>query len=776
MRSDSEVTVEQGELGSTGARRRAPRPRRDRRRAADRRRAVELLARVRRRADPEAVPPRRAGRSTRSSSCCASCPRADSSNIAPLYGWDEFEGRLIDATLGMVQEFLADARDGWELALDELARDPDGFLDRLARARRGDRRACTPCSARSATDPAFSPDEPSQEALSILTADGRRADRAGLRPTCPTRRRSSRSPAAGRTCRSACRCSRTSAPAAGDPHARRLPPRPDHAHARPRLGDPRLRGRAGPLAARAAPEALAAARRGRACCARSPTPPPARRSSAASTAPEDWEEPRARAFLEGYLEQRRPGAAAPRPAGDATSCSRSSSSRRPSTSCATSSTTGPTGSRSPWPASSGCSSPSSSPARGDLLHRPPLPSGSLKKTKPTLSSGCGCGRAVLAEDLELADLHAALLAAALVPPSRPATTSCRPLSEPAGMSATMPSPIDDRASRAGRRELHDPHARRRPPCRGRRRSRAAPRRRPSRAPRPRPAPSPLPTSTACRRLLVFWEPCRPVTPGRAGLIGRGGAGTLRPWSAPSPSRRCCSRSCCSSGPPAAPAAAQDAARTARFCTRAAPSACPDLRLLTVTHLGFDGRPRHGQLVVHQPRHRGRFPSVFRRSTAPASPSATCASPTSTGPRRSRPNDVTASLPVPPGRSVAMHRRHRHGTRSNHAYGLAIDLNPRENPYVGCGQSHDPTTRPYLQPLQAAVRGMIAPARIARLRRPRLGLGRLVDRRHQGLHALLTQRPLSGNNLGPARLGGHEHAHPPHRRPRHHRAARRDLAR
>jgi len=30
----------------------------------------------------------------------------------------------------------------------------------------------------------------------------------------------------------------------------------------------------------------------------------------------------------------------------------------------------------------------------------------------------------------------------------------------------------------------------------------------------------------------------------------------------------------------------------------------------------------------------------------------------------------------------------------HAYGLAVDVNPRENPYVGCGQSRDPKTRPY----------------------------------------------------------------------------------
>jgi hypothetical protein len=30
----------------------------------------------------------------------------------------------------------------------------------------------------------------------------------------------------------------------------------------------------------------------------------------------------------------------------------------------------------------------------------------------------------------------------------------------------------------------------------------------------------------------------------------------------------------------------------------------------------------------------------------------------------------------------------------HAYGLAVDLNPVENPYVGCGQSRNPRARRY----------------------------------------------------------------------------------
>src|SRR5918999_2755398 len=52
-------------------------------------------------------------------------------HIAPLAGWYEYEGRFIDATLGILQEYLAGARDGWELALEQLGADPEGFLDRL---------------------------------------------------------------------------------------------------------------------------------------------------------------------------------------------------------------------------------------------------------------------------------------------------------------------------------------------------------------------------------------------------------------------------------------------------------------------------------------------------------------------------------------------------------------------------------------------------------------------------------------------------------------------
>ena len=91
-------------------------------------------------------------------------------HIASLAGWYEVEGRLIDATLGILQEFLVGFRDGWELALDDLASNPEGLLDKLQALGTviGELHSALGSDN---SDPAFSPDEPSMESLSILTAD-----------------------------------------------------------------------------------------------------------------------------------------------------------------------------------------------------------------------------------------------------------------------------------------------------------------------------------------------------------------------------------------------------------------------------------------------------------------------------------------------------------------------------------------------------------------------------------------------------------------------------
>ena len=65
-----------------------------------------------------------------------------------------------------------------------------------------------------------------------------------------------------------------------------------------------------------------------------------------------------------------------------------------------------------------------------------------------------------------------------------------------------------------------------------------------------------------------------------------------------------------------------------------------------------------------------------------------------GPKRGRPKDgdVTASFECRQAASSPCTGGGGTGTWSQHAYGLAVDVNPGENPYVGCGQSRDPTLR------------------------------------------------------------------------------------
>jgi trehalose synthase-fused probable maltokinase len=90
-------------------------------------------------------------------------------SIAPLYGWYDYDGQALAATLGVAQEFLPDAIGGWELVLDRVGSDPDWLLERLGELGEVTARMHT-VLASDAGDPAFSPEEPSQEALSLLTA------------------------------------------------------------------------------------------------------------------------------------------------------------------------------------------------------------------------------------------------------------------------------------------------------------------------------------------------------------------------------------------------------------------------------------------------------------------------------------------------------------------------------------------------------------------------------------------------------------------------------
>ena len=90
-------------------------------------------------------------------------------NIPALGGWYAYSGGPLTATLGLLQEYVAGAVGGWELALDEISSAPERFLDRLGRLGEVTAQMHTALGA-DPSDPAFAPEEPSVESLGLLTA------------------------------------------------------------------------------------------------------------------------------------------------------------------------------------------------------------------------------------------------------------------------------------------------------------------------------------------------------------------------------------------------------------------------------------------------------------------------------------------------------------------------------------------------------------------------------------------------------------------------------
>jgi len=90
-------------------------------------------------------------------------------NIAPLRGWYEYGGEHLAATLGIVQRFMPDGVDGWELALDQIATAEPEFLEKLTTlgVATGQLHSAL---ASDTGDPAFSPEAPSAEAVHLLRA------------------------------------------------------------------------------------------------------------------------------------------------------------------------------------------------------------------------------------------------------------------------------------------------------------------------------------------------------------------------------------------------------------------------------------------------------------------------------------------------------------------------------------------------------------------------------------------------------------------------------
>jgi len=90
-------------------------------------------------------------------------------NIARLAGWYAYGGRQMDATLGILQEFVTGGQDGWERALESMADAPERFLDSLHGLGEVTGRMHSVLGS-DANDPAFSPVATSAESLGLLTA------------------------------------------------------------------------------------------------------------------------------------------------------------------------------------------------------------------------------------------------------------------------------------------------------------------------------------------------------------------------------------------------------------------------------------------------------------------------------------------------------------------------------------------------------------------------------------------------------------------------------
>jgi trehalose synthase-fused probable maltokinase len=91
-------------------------------------------------------------------------------SIPALNGWIAYVGTPLEATLAIAQDYVRSEGDGWELALRALeAGEGDDFIEQLVLL--GETTgAMHSALASNPSDPTFSPEEPSAEALGLLTA------------------------------------------------------------------------------------------------------------------------------------------------------------------------------------------------------------------------------------------------------------------------------------------------------------------------------------------------------------------------------------------------------------------------------------------------------------------------------------------------------------------------------------------------------------------------------------------------------------------------------
>ena len=126
-----------------------------------------------------------------------------------------------------------------------------------------------------------------------------------------------------------------------------------------------------------------------------------------------------------------------------------------------------------------------------------------------------------------------------------------------------------------------------------------------------------------------------------------------------------------------------------------PVAPRQLRIVTARYYGFDHETHIGQIVVNH-LVAGKVLRVFRKLYRMRFPIRRMSFDAMYGPHPNQNGDVTASFECRDAAPSPCNGNAKGTTWSMHAYGEAIDLDPRENPYVGCGMTRDKTAISYMK--------------------------------------------------------------------------------
>jgi D-alanyl-D-alanine carboxypeptidase len=128
-----------------------------------------------------------------------------------------------------------------------------------------------------------------------------------------------------------------------------------------------------------------------------------------------------------------------------------------------------------------------------------------------------------------------------------------------------------------------------------------------------------------------------------------------------------------------------------------PVALAQLRVLEVRYIGFDRRSHWGELVVNASV-ASNLSRVFEELYAMRFPIHHMQFGDTYGTLKNVPRDGDFTASFECRRASASPCTKTNGTTgswSEHAFGEAVDLNPVENPYVGCGMTRDPTALAYV---------------------------------------------------------------------------------